>query len=111
MQNLVFTQLSISELRELIREEAANALESFQTANTAEKTTYDFEEGCKYLGISTSHGYKLTSAGKIGHYKPGKKIYFHKADLDNFMQESRVKTVGEMAAETMQAMKKSRGSK
>jgi excisionase family DNA binding protein len=53
---------------------------------------YDLPTAAEYLGISKSHLYQLTSKGKIGHYKPaGKKLYFDKTDLDEYLRRNRVK--------------------
>ena len=44
-----------------------------------------------YLGITESHMYKLTSGGKIPHYKPtGKLIYFSRSELDDWLLHNRV---------------------
>jgi excisionase family DNA binding protein len=53
---------------------------------------YDLAGAAEYLGISRSHLYQLTSKGLIGHYKPaGKKLYFDKSDLDEYLRRNRVK--------------------
>ena len=53
---------------------------------------YDLSAAAGYLKISKSHLYQLTSKGLIAHYKPaGKKIYFDKADLDEYLRRNRVK--------------------
>jgi len=53
---------------------------------------YDLAEAAEYLSISRSHLYQLTSKGLIGHYKPaGKKLYFDKSDLDEYLRRNRVK--------------------
>ncbi len=53
---------------------------------------YDLAGGAEYLKISKSHLYQLTSKGLIGFYKPaGKKIYFDKADLDEYLRRNRVR--------------------
>lgn len=55
------------------------------------------EEAAEYLGISVSHLYKLTAAGKIPHYKPtGKRIYFYVSDLNDFIRSGKVKTKEEI---------------
>jgi excisionase family DNA binding protein len=49
------------------------------------------EEAAKYLGVSKSHLYKLTSKSEIPHYKPsGKTIYFCRKDLDTWALRRRV---------------------
>ena len=46
------------------------------------KPVLSFEEGCEYTGLSKSWMYKLTSTGKIPHYKPdGKRLYFKTEEL------------------------------
>ena len=58
---------------------------------TQESGPFDLEAAAKYLGISKSHLYQLTSKARIGHFKPaGKKIYFDKSDLDAYLTRRRV---------------------
>ena len=50
------------------------------------KEILSFREACRYLDISASQLYKLTSSNRIEYYKPaGKKVYFQKAHLDQWM--------------------------
>jgi len=52
----------------------------------SQKTVLNFEEASVYTGLSKSHLYKLTSTGGIPCYKPtGKKLYFNKEELDEWM--------------------------
>ena len=52
----------------------------------SQKTVLNFEEASVYTGLSKSHLYKLTSTGGIPCYKPtGKKLYFDKEELDEWM--------------------------
>jgi excisionase family DNA binding protein len=54
------------------------------------KDVLNFNETCKYLGLSKSHMYKLTSSKSIPHYCPqGKRLYFKRADLDNWLLRNR----------------------
>lgn len=56
-----------------------------------------FKEAQKYLGVSPSFLYKMTSKGKIRHYKPsGKLIFFDKQDLDSWIQKNPVITEEEL---------------
>jgi len=58
---------------------------------TQESGPLGLDAAAKYLGISKSHLYQLTSKGLIGHFKPaGKKIYFDKSDLDVYLKRKRV---------------------
>ncbi|MCB9211791.1 MAG: helix-turn-helix domain-containing protein [Ignavibacteriales bacterium] len=50
-------------------------------------------EASKYLDLSKSYLYKLTHEKKIAFSKPtGKKLYFQKSDLIEFMKRNRKKT-------------------
>jgi len=52
----------------------------------SQKTVLNFDEASVYTGLSKSHLYKLTSTGGIPCYKPtGKKLYFDKSELDEWM--------------------------
>jgi len=60
----------------------------------------DFNETAKFLRISRSHLYKLTSQNKIKFYRPGGKlIYFRKAELKNWLLRNPVKTSSEIDQE------------
>ena len=55
------------------------------------KTVLSVAEACEYMGITEYHMYKLTSGGKIPHYKPtGKLIYFSRSELDDWLLHNRV---------------------
>lgn len=53
-------------------------------------------EAAKFLNVSKSCIYKITSQKQIPHYVPGgKKIYFRKEDLENWILKSKVDSVME----------------
>ena len=58
------------------------------------------KEAARYLDLSTSTLYKMTSSNKICFYKPnGKRIYFDKSELDAWLLRNRVKTETEIEQE------------
>ncbi len=60
------------------------------------KRVMNFEEVCKYVGISGSALYKMTSAGTVPFHKPrGKMLYFDKAEIDEWLLQNRNETVAE----------------
>lgn len=74
--------------------EIANKLDE---QNMLQKAVLNFNEACKYIDVSPSHLYKLTSAKHIPHFCPqGKKLYFRREELDNWLQRNRQSTVQEM---------------
>ena len=47
------------------------------------KNVLSFDEASKFLNLSKSYLYKLTSGNLIPHYKPqGKMLYFEKVELE-----------------------------
>jgi excisionase family DNA binding protein len=65
--------------------------------NRLQKEALSFNEACEYLEISSSHLYKLTSTDTIPHYKPnGKKIYFKRSDIDNWLLSNRSASTSEI---------------
>jgi excisionase family DNA binding protein len=59
------------------------------------------EEAAKFLSISNSALYKKTSNKEIPYYVPGgKKIYFKKADLENWIFKSKVESIEEIETST-----------
>ena len=69
----------------------------------ATKNVLSFEEASKFLNLSKSYLYKLTSAGLIPHYKPqGKMIYFEKDILEEWLRQNPVKTQAQIAQEAQQ---------
>jgi len=61
------------------------------------KEVLNFKEACQYLELSQSHLYKLTSSGAIPHYKPnGKKIYFNRKELNNWLLRNRASSIEEI---------------
>lgn len=68
--------------------ERLNRIEAaISSQDTAGEKPLSFEEAADYLDLSKSWLYKLTARDAIPHYKPfGKKIYFLKTELDNFIR-------------------------
>ena len=68
------------------------AIESLlEEANQTKPLT--IQETAKFLNLSQSHLYKLTSERKIPHFKPsGKKIYFDKSELVQWLKRNPART-------------------
>lgn len=70
--------------------EIANKLDE---QNLLKKPVINFNDACKYLDVSPSHLYKLTSARQIPHFCPqGKKLYFKREELDEWLLRNRQST-------------------
>lgn len=57
------------------------------------------QEFCEYVGISKQTAYKLTSGQKVPHSKRGKRIFFDREKVDEWLLENQVATVSEIQQE------------
>ena len=62
-----------------------------------QKPVLNFQETCKYLEVSASHLYKMTSKKEIPHFCPNqKKLYFKREELDQWLLRNRQLTHNEI---------------
>lgn len=62
-----------------------------------QKPVLNFSETCRYLQISPSHLYKLTSQKDIPHFCPqGKKLYFRREEIDQWLLRNRQSSADEI---------------
>ena len=77
-------------------------IKSLITVSNAEYIGID--EASKHLGLSKNYIYSLVHKGKIPFYKPnGKKIYFNRLELNDWIAKSKVQSLEEMAREFLLA--------
>ena len=70
-------------------------IKSLITVSNAEFIGID--EASKHLGLSKTYLYSLVHKGKLPFYKPnGKKIYFNKLELNNWIAQSKVRSKDEL---------------
>lgn len=68
------------------QDEIFNKLSDLENLIKGNEEPLALEQAAKYLGLSRSYLYKLTFLNSITFYKPnGKKIYFKKSDLNNWL--------------------------
>lgn len=57
------------------------------------KKVLSFEEASRFLNLSKSYLYQLTSKGIVPHYKPqGKMLYFEREQLENWLRQNPIKS-------------------
>ena len=67
-------------------------LKNGKELQAAEPEPITLDDACLFLNLSRSTLYKLIHKGKIPYYKPnGKKIYFKKSELSNWVFRNPVK--------------------
>ena len=101
MENLVFTQLSITEIRRLFREE----IEGFFAENKLNDNQPNADEiggidlAIEITGLAKPTIYGLVSERKIPHSKQGKRLYFSRHELTEWIKNGKRKTQSEIAIE------------
>lgn len=74
----------------LILDKLTEIADKLSEQNILQKAVLNLNEASKYLDISPSHLYKLTSNKQIPHFCPqGKKLYFKREELDQWLQRNR----------------------
>lgn len=70
-----------------------------------QKEIFTISEVCSYTGFEKSYMYKLTSTRKIPHFKSpgGKKLFFKREEINNWMTKIRVKTIEEINSDVEKA--------
>ncbi len=110
MEKKVFIEISLRELRQIVREECHSALQlrkdSSSTNHNEAKQIMSIADACRYLDLSKSTIYKLTSQGAIPHRKPGKRLYFIKTELDAWVEKSKVNGQDDLRRELEQHLHK-----
>lgn len=101
MQNLVFTQLSIPEVRQIFRDE----LESFFAEKQSGSKQIETDEisgidlAIELTGLAKPTIYGLVSERKIPHSKQGKRLYFSRRELIEWIKDGKRKTQTEIKIE------------
>ena len=101
MENLVFTQLSIPEVRQLFREELENYFAENRTGETITKTDEigGIDLAIEITGLAKPTIYGLVSERKIPHSKQGKRLYFSRQELLEWLKQGKRKTQTEIKIE------------
>ena len=81
----------------LILDKLTEIADKLSEQNILQKAVLNLNEASKYLDISPSHLYKLTSTRQIPHFCPqGKKLYFKRDELDQWLQRNRQASADEI---------------
>ena len=102
MQAVTITQITPPELETLIENSIRKILNS-QKNNDPQPQTDDLltvQDTAKFLTLSVPTVYGLISKGAIPCMKRSKRVYFSKAELINYLQQGKKRTVSEIEAET-----------
>lgn len=112
MENVVFTQLSIPEIRQLFRQELETYFANQKQGNTTQpepEQLLTVQQAAELLNLSVPTLYGYTQRAEIPVCKRGKRLYFSKQSLFEWIKDGRKKTLAETAAEAENYLKKKGG--
>jgi len=104
MENIVFTQLSVQEVRQMLREEVRTALKEFQPSQK-DDDSYDLmtiEETAEFIHMAVPSVYGLVHRKKIPHIKRGQRLIFERKQIFEWLISGRQKTKLEIQADANQ---------
>lgn len=108
MENVVFTQMSVTELLQLVKQTVEQALATqatYQKPNEQAGQYLTPDEAAAFLHCSKSTIYNKCSDGLIPRYKFGKRLYFLKEDLIELVQSGKRQTIAEIQQEAASYLK------
>lgn len=110
MNDLMLTSIKKEELSTLIENSIRKVLaENPVSANDNPLPDFlNIEEASKFLNLAKATVYTLTSAGKIPVIKKGKRLYFTKQELIDWLKKGRKKTIQEIEEDATNYVLKNR---
>ncbi len=101
MDSLVFTQLSVPEIRQLFRQELETYFSVKRTEQPQPETDQllTIQQVADFLSLSVPTIYGLVSKAEIPCMKRGKRLYFSKDEISNWIKAGRKKTLAELGAD------------
>lgn len=101
MNDILFTPIRLNELETLIQNSVERALKTIEGNKPEPDKMFTVLEVAKYLHLSVPSIYRHISQRSIPHKKiPGqKRVYFIKSEINDWISQSKRKTVEELAEE------------
>ena len=103
MENIFLTSLTTPEVRQLFRQELQSFFQDtkpFQPLQSEVDPLLTIEEAATFAHLSKATIYGLVSRSEVPCMKKGKRLYFSRQELTEWIKAGRKKTVSEIAADT-----------
>jgi len=103
MENVVFTNLSIPEIRQLFRQELETYFEANkqpeQTPTDQPEQLLTIQEAAEFLSLTVPTMYSKVSKGELPVMKRSKRLYFSRTELLEYLKDGRKKSNAEIEQE------------
>lgn len=102
MENIVFTQLSVDEVRRMLREEVRNVItECLPAQLTVAKDEFlNIQQVAEYINLAIPSVYGLVHRRQIPFIKRGKKLLFETEKINEWLHEGSHKTKSQIIKDT-----------
>jgi excisionase family DNA binding protein len=105
MATVILSQISTAEFEVLVQEAVQNALRQYLPKETPEEDILSIKEASKFLKLAIPTIYGKTSRQEIPFMKQGKKLYFSRQDLIDYLKSGRCQSKYEIENEASQNLK------
>lgn len=114
MENVVFTNLSIPEIRQLFRQELETYFEANQKTepppNEEAEQLLTIQQAADFLSLTVPTMYSKVSKNEIPYMKRSKRLYFSRTELMEYLKDGRRKSNAAIEAEAETYLKKKGGN-
>ena len=107
-QIIITSQASLKELLGEVLKELLPIIPFNFPSKKEEKEFFTTKEAAVFLNIAVSTLYFLNSSKEISYIRKGKKCYYLKEDLMNFLKDGRIKSIKELQNEADNSYRKKR---
>jgi excisionase family DNA binding protein len=101
MECVIFSGAGRSTLKTVLREIVLEILTETEGRNKSKSDILSAGEAAVFLKIKMATLYEKTCEKKIPHFKKGNKLYFYRAELEQWLMEGKVKTVDDIRSEAI----------
>jgi excisionase family DNA binding protein len=96
MENIIVLPFSKREFKEFLKESMNEILNEKNSRNKSEDVYINLKDACEFLNLAKPTIYTLTSKRLIPFIKKGKKLYFKKSDLENWLNDGAKPIISEI---------------
>lgn len=114
MENLIFTQLSIPEVKRMFRQELESFFENHKqnlVTQTEQDQLLNIKQAAALVNLSVPTLYQRVQHSKIPVIKSGGKLLFSRFELLAFVKSGRRKTINEIDQEIADSDKRNKGAR
>ena len=89
MSDQIKIQTDLKIIQKYIRESVQESIKESNSQKQSEKEILNVKESADFLNLAVQTIYTFTSQGKIPHFKKGKRLYFHRSELLEWLTSGR----------------------